>query len=289
MAKQIPKGRLLDLLKQSSDSLTRMLGWVLHTSPTKNRQAGEIAEYRNPALLQWTLETRTLIERAFGADSGQLATFKKVYFSLGVFVRASQDGYVDSRQLEHDFNGLRKGYQAASALLASLVTEVQQFWEDDQEAQPANSQMDRLSRVFRSFRRVIRQLGKRHGGRPSFEVNDEYDVQDLLHAILLIDYDDVREEEWTPSYAGASSRADFLLKREQVVIEVKMTRKGLAAKEIGEQLIIDVQRYQAHPDCKTLVCFVYDPVSWISNPKGIIADLESRQGLPVKVFIEPHH
>lgn len=68
-------------------------------------------------------------------------------------------------------------------------------------------------------------------------------IKDLLHALLLLYFDDVRAEEWTPSYAGKFSRMDFLLKNERVVIEVKKTRQGLADKELGEQLIIDVDRY----------------------------------------------
>ncbi len=76
--------------------------------------------------------------------------------------------------------------------------------------------------------------------RETLKIEDEYDVQDLLHALLLLYFDDVRAEEWTPSYAGKSARMDFLLKNERVVIEVKKTRLGLADKELGDQLIIDV-------------------------------------------------
>ena len=70
----------------------------------------------------------------------------------------------------------------------------------------------------------------------------------LLHALLLLCFDDIRAEEWTSSYAGKSARMDFLLKNEGVVIEVKKTRLGLTDKELGDQLIIDVDRYKVHPD-----------------------------------------
>jgi hypothetical protein len=65
-----------------------------------------------------------------------------------------------------------------------------------------------------------------------------------------------------------------LLKKEKIVIEVKKTRKSLGARQIGEELIIDMARYRAHPNCDKLVCFVYDPDGWVNNPKGVIADLE---------------
>ena len=91
-----------------------------------------------------------------------------------------------------------------------------------------------LTKLFERFHIVARQLRRRHDGRPTMEIHDEYDVQDLLHGLLRIDFDDVRPEEWTPSYAGASNRMDFLLKEDEIAIEVKMTRNGLKDKELGE-------------------------------------------------------
>lgn len=119
-------------------------------------------------------------------------------------------------------------------------------------------------------------------------MNDEYDVQDLLHALLRIHFEDIRPEEWTPSYAGAVSRVDFLLKDEKIIVEVKKTRASLKAKDVGEQLIIDIERYRVHPDCKKLLCFVYDPEGWIANPRGLENDLtRSADDFQVKVLIVP--
>jgi hypothetical protein len=114
-------------------------------------------------------------------------------------------------------------------------------------------------------------------------------VQDLLQALLRLHFDDVRPEEWTPSYAGGASRMDFLLKNEQVVIEAKMVRSSLGERQIGEQLIVDAARYRAHPDCKALVCFVYDPEAHLRNPRGIEADLAklSAKDLNVIAIIAP--
>lgn len=94
-------------------------------------------------------------------------------------------------------------------------------------------------------------MRRRHSSRSTLEVTDEYDVQDLLNAILRLHFDDVRPEEWTPSYAGGNNRMDFLLKDDEISIEVKMTRDGLKDKELGEQLIIDIAKYKEHPNCKS--------------------------------------
>ena len=56
----------------------------------------------------------------------------------------------------------------------------------------------------------------------------------LLHALLLLYFDDIRAEEWTPSYAGKSARMDFLLKNEGVVIEVKKTTINEQIKKIAQ-------------------------------------------------------
>lgn len=135
---------------------------------------------------------------------------------------------------------------------------------------------------------VVRQLRARREDRPTLDVTDEYDVQDLFHALLSIHFDDVRKEEWAPSYAGAGSRMDFLLPEIEAVVETKMTRRGLEAKQLGEQLIIDIEKYKKHPACRTLFCVVYDPDGRITNPRGLENDLaQETDKLAVRVMIVP--
>ena len=120
----------------------------------------------------------------------------------------------------------------------------------------------------------------------AIEIKDEYDVQDLLHALLKLYFDDVRPEEWTPSYAGGAVRTDFLIPEIKTIIEVKKTRDSMNDKTVGEELIIDIEKYQSHPDCDKIYCFVYDPDTILRNPAAIKKDLEEKhQGL-VRVYIE---
>jgi hypothetical protein len=142
--------------------------------------------------------------------------------------------------------------------------------------------------ILKRFHTVAQQLQHRRQGRPTLIINDEYDVQDLLHGLLTLFFDDIRREEWTPSYAGKSSKVDFLLKAERIVIEVKMTREGLGAKDVGEQLMVDIERYRKMSDCRHLICFVYDPNYRISNPIGFERDLSRTEGdLIVEVLVLP--
>lgn len=145
-----------------------------------------------------------------------------------------------------------------------------------------------LELIFSKFHTVVRQLRSRYDDRETLNVEDEYDVQDLLHVLLKIYFDDIRPEETTPSYAGSSKRMDFLLKSETVVIEVKKTRKTLTAKEIGKELLIDISTYSEHPDCNSLVCFVYDPEGSIVNPIGLKKDLEKQSNEDLNVIVQIH-
>lgn len=138
---------------------------------------------------------------------------------------------------------------------------------------PQVDALEKIELITKRFKFIARQLQHRHSNRPPFTISDEFDVQDLFHALLRLFFEDIRDEEWTPSYAGGHSRIDFLLKAEQIVIEIKMTRQGLKAKEVSDQLIIDIGRYRVHPDCKVLIAFVYDPELHINNPKGVEHDL----------------
>lgn len=134
---------------------------------------------------------------------------------------------------------------------------------------------DTIERILERFPEIVDSINRRHGKRPGFPIDDEYDVQDLLRSVCLAFFDDVRDEEPVPSFAGKSSRVDLFLKDEARFIEVKMTRDGLRDKQLGDQLSIDIPQYGEHPGCERLFCFVYDPGRFVSNPKGLARDLES--------------
>lgn len=152
----------------------------------------------------------------------------------------------------------------------------------------AASAADFVLTLCRRFPLLAGELTRRHGGRPSLIIADEYDVQDALRALLRAHFDDVRPEEWNPSYGGVSSRSDLLIKSERVVIETKMTRKNLGQREVIAELTVDKAQYRTHPDCETLVCFVYDPDKRLSNPTALESDLSSVEpGLTTQVVVSP--
>ena len=83
---------------------------------------------------------------------------------------------------------------------------------------------------------------------------------------------------------------DFPLPAHALVIETKIVRDRSHAKRIGDELIIDIEHYRRHPNCKILWCVVYDPDNLITNAQGLKNDLDgqrkSKDGdVAVKTFI----
>ena len=168
----------------------------------------------------------------------------------------------------------------------SLIVEIQKKIEIDTTADLHNG----LDTIMNRFHSVVMQIRKRHESRETIDISDEYDVQDLFHSLLKLYFSDVRPEEWNPSYAGGSSRSDFLLPEINTIIEVKKTRQSMSDKDLGEQLIIDIAKYKKHPQCSSLICFVYDPEGRVSNPRGIENDLNSCDSdIDVRTIIGPKH
>lgn len=143
-----------------------------------------------------------------------------------------------------------------------------------------------LEYLFLRFHSVAKQLQKRQRGREPFHMKDEYDIQDLLHGLLQIYFDDIRPEEYCPSYAGTSARIDFYLKTEKITIEAKMASKKHRKKQIARELILDKEYYRKKEGVQVLYCLVYDPDEIITNPRGFEMDLhERRNNFEARVFV----
>lgn len=151
-----------------------------------------------------------------------------------------------------------------------------------------HSAVIRLLELAETFHSVAVRLRGRRKGRESLLIKDEYDVQYLLGALLETQFDDVRPEEWIPSYAGGATRVDFFLKKETAFVETKMMRDTLTDRKLGDELIIDIAHYKQHPDCKLLLCFVYDPEQRLKNPRALENDLTKQDdSLAVTVIVRP--
>jgi hypothetical protein len=154
--------------------------------------------------------------------------------------------------------------------------------------QDNGSATERIVSLCRRFPYFVNQLQKRQRGRVPIKVDDEYDVQDLLHAILKLHFVDVRPEEPSPSFGGKPSRVDFFLPTERIVVEAKKTRQTLKQDKLVSELIDDTARYSKMESVDTLICLVYDPDGYCTVPQAIESDVgASASRLIVRVVVCP--
>ncbi|WP_374252456.1 hypothetical protein [Xanthobacter sp.] len=249
------------------------------------RQKSCISDLRNSSrasqdFIKWKRDTEIALEKIFGEKSRNVSEFSDINFNPSVFSIPLKDD-----ELLRAYNS---GLKKSEAILASMLDEIRYYGTESEFDEFRIDAISIIERICLRFHSVARQLRSRHADRDTLTIEDEYDVQDLIHALLKMHFDDIRPEEWTPSNSGGSSRVDFLLKQEKIVIEIKKTRTSLKPAEIGAQLLVDIARYRQHPDCSLLFCFIYDPEGIIGNPIGFERDLEnSGNDLKVRVIVGP--
>lgn len=100
-----------------------------------------------------------------------------------------------------------------------------------------------LLRLCRRLPEAARILGNRKRARPAFALNDEYDAQDLLHALVRGTFKyAVVEEPIGIVGGGPSSRADLALEDLGAIVELKFARgpgdQDRMVKEFAEDLLL---------------------------------------------------
>lgn len=118
-----------------------------------------------------------------------------------------------------------------------------------------------IRQVLLQFGNAVKKITRnRRKGHKEFEINDEYDVQDLLYIMLKPLFPKMTDEEPTPKVGPKFNKIDLILRKEGLMIEVKMIKDSdTDEKKFVEQLKNDIQSYYRYGFLKDLLIFVYDP------------------------------
>jgi hypothetical protein len=136
--------------------------------------------------------------------------------------------------------------------------------------------VERLCRRLPNAARILANRQRRN--KAPYVVEDEYDVQDLLHSILRAYLKYSVQEDPLPKVAGTkSSRADVSIEELGILIEVKFVRGPDDQKAIFDDFSQDLVLYTAWKPLKTLFYLIYnagdlrDPeaIEKLSGPKEI--------------------
>lgn len=120
---------------------------------------------------------------------------------------------------------------------------------------------DLLKNILCNFSNAVKKITQsRRKNHSEYEINDEYDVQDILYVILKSVFPNLKDEDPIQKSGGKGTRIDLILREEEILIEVKMIKKSdYTESKFIDELKIDIESYHGSPWIKTLFCFVYDP------------------------------
>lgn len=130
------------------------------------------------------------------------------------------------------------------------------------EGVPSRSEPDSafVERICTRIRQVAQILGTRSRiGKTPYPVEDEYDVQDLLHAVLRGYLKYSVQEDPLPKVAGTKSgRADISIEELGLIIEIKFVRHPDDHKSIFKDYSQDLVLYSKWPHLKQLIFLIYN-------------------------------
>lgn len=286
--------RELDLLRRFYDDLSgRLDTHILHWNMNRPEYGFRAIETRYRHLTSESpkvsaphaiSDVDTLIARRFGngyAPHGRLESTARLN---GLDMRSFLSGRAEAERFKSgDWTALTRSTASKAKIIGELfmlLAKGSLVTADSAGQVPFGpTSLDAVTTVLQIGERFIlvqRSLAKHPHGKDPLTFNNEWDDQYVYRALLAMFFDDIRDEEFGPSYAGKNSRIDFLLPEYGLAIELKHTRSGLTDGELGEQLVTDTARYAPHPSVRHLVCQVFDYAGHIRNPRALEKDLKKK-------------
>ena len=123
----------------------------------------------------------------------------------------------------------------------------------------ANTEVELAERICSRINKASRVLLSRHDGRPPLEMQDEYDVQDFLHALFRAYFKYPVTENPLPKVGGAAStRVDLCIEDLGLIVEVKFVRSKADQRKIERALSEDLVFYSAWGPLKYLFFLIFN-------------------------------
>lgn len=283
--------RFFDYVKTHPD--TRWVHWNMNNATYGF--AGLIARYRYlfgeepPAVFGTAqlFDLDSLIEARYGREFAHHPKMRSLYSLNGFFMPFFADGATEAKAYaDGDYGRCERSASTKATLLAATLgaffTGTLQTANSVGALEFAGERLDAVKVVLelgQRFLYVEREISHRHGSRPTIQVDDEYDAQDLFRSLLAVFFDDVRPEDVTPAIAGGTARVDFVIPDFEMAIELKYARGSMSARSLGDELIIDRGRYETRKDVRHLVCLVFDHEGILRGPRGLETDLTRQASL----------
>ncbi len=157
------------------------------------------------------------------------------------------------------------------------------------------SAKDLIIKILENFENAVVKITEpkeRYGGKASnpkkqpktvIKIEDEYDVQDLLYVSLKSVFPTMKYENPLTKFGGKSTRLDFVLMEEGVIIEVKQINEcEKNDSKFIDQLKIDIESYHVLDYLTDLIFYIYAPkaIQDINN----FLELQGERNIKGKIF-----
>ncbi len=121
----------------------------------------------------------------------------------------------------------------------------------------ASAEIELVLQLCSRLNHSAKVLNRRRSNKQPFEVVDEYDVQDLLKAVLRAYFKYSVSEDPISKVANVSSRADFAIEDLGVIIEAKYVHSPNEQSRIVREFAEDLLLYSKCPFLAHFIYFVY--------------------------------
>lgn len=159
------------------------------------------------------------------------------------------------RQIQEDY---RDGLKRTLTELDSVVEQLQlKLQHAGVTKMTTSAEIQLVLQLCGRLNHSAKVLNRRRANKQPFEIKDEYDVQDLLQAVLRAYFKYSVSEDPISKLAGASSRADFAIQELGVIIEAKYVHSPNEQDRITKQFAEDCQSYSQSPFLEHFIYLVY--------------------------------
>ena len=140
------------------------------------------------------------------------------------------------------------------------------------------SNLQLIEKILNKFTSASKSLLDRRKGKTNIQIEDEYDIQDLLFIMLKPHFPTLRiEQVVSGNDDNQFLKIDFLISSNKVAIECKIIRDQNHANKISKELNDDIQTYHNNQDCNTLIFFIYDKSMLLNNPDVLLESYNNIQ------------
>lgn len=134
--------------------------------------------------------------------------------------------------------------------------------------------VNQVINILNRFPDVLSRLTHRRSGKIPLNIEDEYDMQDIIYVMLKGPFPTLQYEDPNRKVGTTSSTIDFIIDELGLFLETKFISVKGKEKEIQKQCREDIISYGNQTNCFRIIFLIFDPNHSIDNEYAFKSGLE---------------